>query len=53
MPGSFSLSVEILKEVFTRLLSADPAMVSVRVSSGVVTLAGTLPQKDLIVIAAG
>lgn len=42
---------EILQEVFARLLSTDPAAVSVRVSNGVVTLAGSLPQKNLIPIA--
>ncbi len=42
---------EILREVFTRLLSADPAAVSVRVNGGVVTLTGTLQQKNLIPIA--
>lgn len=42
---------EIVTEVFTRLLPADPAAVSVRVSHGVVTLSGALPQKDLVPIA--
>lgn len=42
---------EILQQVFSRLLSIEPATVSVQVSDGVVTLAGTLPQKELIPIA--
>lgn len=42
---------EILHEIFARLLMVDPGAVSVRVTHGVVTLAGTLPQESLIPIA--
>jgi CBS domain-containing protein len=42
---------EILHEIFARLLPADLAAVSVRVSHGVVTLGGTLRHRILIPIA--
>ena len=42
---------DILREVFSRLLLTEPPAVSVRVHNGMVTLSGTLPQRNLIPIA--
>ncbi|MBC6463002.1 CBS domain-containing protein [Actinomadura sp. HBU206391] len=41
---------EIIQEVLTRLLMADPEAVSINVSNGIVTLGGTLEQRSLIPI---